>query len=72
MRKLLLALEVYQMASLRLHELRLKNEPDYYAERHRDDSMNEFGEALNNYVDKRVDEAIDKHSSGYMHDIDED
>jgi hypothetical protein len=72
MRKLLLALQKYQMAVQRLHELRLKCQCDSYAEQHRDDAMDAFGALLDEYIDKRVDEAIDKHSSGYMHDIDED
>jgi len=58
MRALLLALETYQMASLRLHELRLKGDCDVYAEQHRDDSMDEFGKAMDEYVDRRVNNIL--------------
>jgi hypothetical protein len=60
MRMLLLALEVYQMASRRLHEIRIKGVHDSYAEQHRDDSMEAFGRALDDYVDRRIGEALKK------------
>lgn len=65
MKKLLLALEVYQMASLRLHEIRIKGDCDVYAEQHRDDSMDEFGEALDEYIDNRIEKKMERHEEGH-------
>lgn len=72
MRKLLLALETYQAASLRLHEIRLKGDADVYAEQHRDDSMDEFGKAMDEYVDQRIEKALEEHNGGFMHNGDSD